>query len=198
MNSPQSTLLADIGIGIAAGLAATVATKYAQQALYGPMPQSVKGQEERVRPGEPPQIAAEKTARMLGHELDDRQRKMLGMVFKFGLGATWGPVYSLLRRHSRMDPLGAGFVTGAAMSLVVDEALTPAMGWSAPSRDYPTITHVRGFLNHMVFGAVAALAAEALYRLTETTPGDEEVPESLATPVFAPRSGAEAQAAMAG
>lgn len=167
----RSPLVADVGIGMAAGLVATQLTQYVQEAFYKPMPRLVKNEEERVRPGEPTRIAAKKAAHLFGRELNDRQLKMAGMIFKFGLGAGWGPVYSLLRRHSRMAPLGAGFVTGAAMSLVVDEAIMPAMGLSAPSRDYPTVTHVRGFAVHLVFGAVAALAAESLYRLTGTTPG---------------------------
>ena len=34
-------------------------------------------------------------------------------------------------------------------------ARTLALGFSAPSRDYPTVTHVRGFANHLIYGAVA-------------------------------------------
>ena len=67
-------------------------------------------------------------------------------------------------------PLGAGLVSGVALSLVVDEGLTPALGLSAPNRAYPAATHVRGFLAHLVWGAAAALAAEAIYRVTNTTP----------------------------
>jgi len=92
------------------------------------------------------------------------------MAIHYGLGVAWGPIYSLLRRHSRMEPVGAGLVTGAAMSLIVDEALTPALGFSAPSRDYPTATHLQGIVGHLVYGAAAALTAEAIYRLTDTAP----------------------------
>jgi uncharacterized membrane protein YagU involved in acid resistance len=82
----------------------------------------------------------------------------------------WGPLYCLLRRHGGMRPLGAGLVAGTALSLVVDEGLTPALGLSAPNRAYPAATHVRGFLAHLVWGAAAALAAEAAYRVTGTAP----------------------------
>ena len=53
---------------------------------------------------------------------------------------------------------------------MVDEGLAPALGLSAPNRAYPAATHLRGFLAHLVWGAAAALAAEALYRLTGTAP----------------------------
>ena len=58
----------------------------------------------------------------------------------------------------------------ASLSLVVDEGLAPALGLSAPNRDCPAGTHVRGFVAHLVWGAAAALAAEAVYRLTGTAP----------------------------
>jgi uncharacterized membrane protein YagU involved in acid resistance len=79
----------------------------------------------------------------------------------YGAGLACGPVYGFLRRFSGMEPLGAGVVTGAAMSLLVDEALTPALGYAAPSRDYPTATHARGFIAHLLFGLVIAATAEA-------------------------------------
>lgn len=164
----SDSLLLDLAIGLAAGFVATKVTEFSQEALYKPMPQSVKRQEERVRPGPPPQVAARKTAEALGHPLDEQQVKRAGMVIHYGLGLAWGPIYGLLRRYSRMEPLGAGIVTGAAFSLIVDEALTPALGFSAPSHDYPTITHVRGVVNHLVYGAVTALTAEAIYSLTDS------------------------------
>jgi uncharacterized membrane protein YagU involved in acid resistance len=69
-----------------------------------------------------------------------------------------------------MQPLGAGILTGATLSLIVDEGLTPALGFSPPNRDYPALTHVRGFLNHLAYGAAVAVAAEALYRLADAGP----------------------------
>jgi len=68
-----------------------------------------------------------------------------------------------------MTPLGAAVVTGASMSLLVDEALTPAMGFSAPSLDYPASTHVRGFVAHLAFGAIVAAIVETLCKATDTT-----------------------------
>lgn len=47
------------------------------------------------------------------------------------------------------------------MSLILDEGLVPALGLSAPNRDYPAFTHIRGALAHLVYGAAAALAARA-------------------------------------
>lgn len=170
MKQHQTSLTADLAIGVVAGLVATKVTEFAQDALYKPMPAAIKKREERVSPGPSPQVAAEKTAATMGYKLTKKQAELGGLAVHYGLGAAWGPIYGLLRRYSKMQPLGAGFVTGAAMSLIVDEALTPALGFSAPSRKYPTVTHARGLVGHLVFGAVVALTAEAIYRFSASDP----------------------------
>ena len=171
MDRPRDMLLADIGIGLVAGLAATKVYDLAQEALSRAMPAHIMEQEERLRPEPSSCTAARKISEGLGYRLDDRQLELATMAVHYGTGMAWGPVYSLLRRHGRMQPLGAGFVTGTAMSVIMDELLVPACGFCAPNQAFPIMTHVRGFLNHLVFGAAVALTAETLYRLTATTPG---------------------------
>jgi uncharacterized membrane protein YagU involved in acid resistance len=79
-----------------------------------------------------------------------------------------------MRRHGGMQPVAAGILTGAALSLIVDEGLAPALGFSAPNRDYPAFTHVRGLLNHLVYGIAVAATAEALHRFTDADPDRNE------------------------
>ena len=55
-----------------------------------------------------------------------------------------------------------GKLTGAAMSLIVDEGMTPLFGLSAPNRDYPLSTHPRGFVAHLTFGLGVAATAETV------------------------------------
>jgi uncharacterized membrane protein YagU involved in acid resistance len=170
MEPKTRTLLFDVAVGLVAGLVATKAYGFAQQAFYRPMPRHVRQEEQRVRPAPSSQVAAAKTAESLGYPLDEQQRKLAGSAVHYGLGAAWGPVYGLLRRHGGMQPLGAGILTGATLSLLVDEGLTPALGFSPPNRDYPALTHVRGFLNHLAYGVAVAVAAEALYKLADAGP----------------------------
>lgn len=167
MRASTRTLALDVAIGVLAGLAATKVTEWAQTALYRATPTQVQAQEERVRPGPPAEMAAEDLAGRFGVSLDDKARGRAGNVIHYALGAAWGPLYGLLRRHRRMTAPGAGLLSGAAMSLLVDETLTPALGYSAPNRDYPALTHVRGFVGHLAFGAANAVMAEALYRLID-------------------------------
>ena len=163
--------MVDVAAGLAAGLLATWATDLAQGPLRRATPEGAKRREARVSPGpSSSQVAARKIAERLGRPLDEPWLAPVAKAVHHGLGMAWGPVYCLLRRHGGMRPLGAGLVAGAALSLVVDEGLTPALGLSAPDRAYPVATHVRGLLAHLVWGAVAALSAEAIYRLTGTAP----------------------------
>ena len=167
----QPPLLADVAVGLLAGFVATKATDLAQGPLRRATPEGAKRREARVSPGpSSSHVAARRVAERLGRPVEDRRLRPVAKAVHHGLGMAWGPVYCLLRRHGGLEPLGAGLVAGAALSLVVDEGLTPALGLSAPNRAYPAATHLRGFLAHLVWGAAAALAAEALYRLTGTAP----------------------------
>ncbi|MDP9445176.1 MAG: hypothetical protein M3P83_12820, partial [Actinomycetota bacterium] len=65
-----------------------------------------------------------------------------------------------------LNPLTAGLATGAAMSLIADELMTPAFGFSAPNLDYPLVTHARGLAAHLTFGLAVAGVVEAGWTAT--------------------------------
>lgn len=167
MRDLAKPLAVDIAIGVVAGLVATKVTDWAQTALYSVTPAKVREKEECVRPGPPAEIAAEDLANRLGVQLDEKARARAGNAVHYTLGALWGPIYGQLRRNTHIGASGAAFVSGATMSLMIDEGLTPALGYSAPNRDYPVLTHVRGLAGHLVFGTVNAAVAEALSRLLD-------------------------------
>src|SRR5438270_212290 len=167
----SSTILAaDIAIGLTAGLVATSTTKPVQTLLRKLTPRAVIQREEQVRPGRPTKIAAKKLAAEMDAPLSNEQAERAATAIHYASGAPWGVIYALLRRHSGMTAVGAALATGTSMSIVLDECLSPACGLSAPDREYPTATHIRGYISHLAFGAVAAATAEALYRLTGTRP----------------------------
>lgn len=86
-----------------------------------------------------------------------------GPPFEIAARKTTGtPTYTFLRRWTDLNPVSAGLLSGAAMSLLVDEGMTPLMGFSAPNRDYPLSTHLRGFVAHLAFGLGVAATAEAI------------------------------------
>lgn len=155
-------LLLDLAIGLAAGYAATQVTQAIQPVLYRLTPRAVKQREESVRPGQPSRIAAKKIGKQMGIAMRGKWLARAASALHCGTGLAWGPVYGLLRRFSGMRPWWAGLATGAAMSLIVDETLSPALGCSAPGGEYPVATHARGLITHLLFGLTVAASAEAL------------------------------------
>lgn len=160
MNATELTKGA--GVAAVAGVIGTKAMEPVSMKLYQLQSGADRRREEEVRPGPPYQIAAGKAARLAGVDLQGRALERAGLVFHYGLAISWAPVYQLLRRKTRLGPLAAGVATGAAMSLIADEGLTPALGFSAPNRQYPLSTHLRAFAAHIVFGLTIAGVTEAL------------------------------------
>ena len=120
--------------------------------LYELEPEEERQKEDEFRPGPPFYIAAKKTTEALGIELSEKHLQNLATYgFHYGLGMGWGPTYNFLRRWTDLNPVSAGLLSGAAMSLLVDEGMTPLLGFSAPNRDYPLATHLRGFVAHLAF-----------------------------------------------
>lgn len=161
-------VISDVGIGLIGGYVGTQVMERASMKLYELESEEDRKREEEIRPGPPYEIAARQTTQALGIELSDEQLQKIAIYgFHYGLGMGWGPVYTLLRRWTDLDPVPAGLLSGAAMSIVVDEGMTPLLGFSAPNRAYPLSTHLRGFAAHLVFGLAVAATAETLYWLGE-------------------------------
>ncbi len=165
----NQTAIADVGIGLIGGYVGTKVMERASMTLYQWESEEARRQEDAVRPGPPYELAARKITGLLGLRLSDQQIQTVGTVlFHYGLGMSWGPVYTRLRRRTGLNPVAAGLGTGAAMSLIVDEGLTPVLGFSAPNRAYPLVTHLRGVLAHLVFGLGVAATAETITWLGRT------------------------------
>ncbi len=159
-------LISDVGVGMIGGYVGTQVMERVAMKLYELESEEARRQEDEARPGEPPIVAARKTTQWLGLELSEEQIETLGMyLFHYGLGMSWGPLYTLLRRETNLGPVSAGLLVGAAMSILVDEGMTPLLGFSAPNRDYPLVTHLRGAAAHLAFGLGVAGTAETLYWL---------------------------------
>lgn len=161
MMTQSKELLATIGL--IGGYVGTKVMEPVAMKLYQWESAEDREQEDAVRPGPPYEVAARKTTQLLGLNLSDQQLQTLGTThFHYGLGMSWGPVYPLLRQRTDLSPVVAGLGTEAAMSLIVDEGLTPLLGFSAPNRAYPLVTHVRGMVAHLAFSLGVAATVELL------------------------------------
>jgi uncharacterized membrane protein YagU involved in acid resistance len=159
-------VITDLLIAPIAGFAGTKVMEPVSMGLYNLESPRDRAQEDAVRPGVPFEIAAKKTLGALGFNLEGPALERAGLAFHYGLAIGWAPVYALLRRTTPLNPLAAGLVSGAAMSLLIDEGMTPMIGFSAPDRAYPASTHVRGFIAHLVFGLAIAAVTETAWALS--------------------------------
>jgi hypothetical protein len=164
------TLLTDLALAPVAGYAGTKLMEPVSSKLYELESQADREREDAVRPGMPYAVAARKATHLLGINLSSKNMERLSLLFHYGLAIQWAPLYPLLRRRTSLSPASAGLVTGTAMSLIADELMTPALGFSAPNRAYPLSTHLRGFLAHLVFGLGVAATTEAGWRLLGRRP----------------------------
>lgn len=160
----------DLAAASLAGYLGTKAMEPVSMKLYELESEQDRARENTARPGPPYRIAAEKTARLLGLQLSEQQMQQSAMLFHYGLAVSWAPVYAVLRRRGRLRPIPAGLAMGSAMSLIADEGITPALGFSAPNRAYPLVTHLRGYLAHLAFGLGVAAVTEVAWFLRGRRP----------------------------
>ncbi|OLT35730.1 DUF1440 domain-containing protein [Actinomadura sp. CNU-125] len=170
MNTTTADLLTDAAIAPVAGYAATKVMEPVSMKLYQLQSDTARGREDDARPGSPSQIAADKTLGLLGIHLKGTTRERSGTAFHYGLAISWASVYTLLRRTTGLNPVAAGLTAGAAMSMIVDEGITPLAGFSAPNRAYPAVTHLRGFAAHLAFGLAVAAVTETAWTILGRRP----------------------------
>jgi uncharacterized membrane protein YagU involved in acid resistance len=166
----MTAVVTDLALAPVAGYIGTKVMEPVSAKLYELESEQDRAREDAVRPGPPYMLAAQKSADLLGLKLSDKQMERLSLLFHYGLAIQWAPLYAVLRRRTSLGPPAAGLATGAAMSLLADELMTPALGFSAPNRSYPLSTHVRGFVAHLVFGLGVAVTTEAGWRLLGRRP----------------------------
>jgi uncharacterized membrane protein YagU involved in acid resistance len=138
--------------------------------LYQLESEADQAREDAARPGPPYRVAAEKIAGTLRLSPSEQSLDRAGLALHYGLALSWAPVYAVLRRHTRLRPIAAGVATGTAMSLLADEVMTPALGFSAPNRAYPLATHARGVAAHLVFGLAVAATTETAWTVLRARP----------------------------
>ncbi|MEX1069632.1 MAG: DUF1440 domain-containing protein [Chloroflexota bacterium] len=156
-----------MAVAMVGGFVATKAMEPVTTALYGAESEADRERERQVSPGVPYRVAAEKVTRRLGLRLSDPQLDRAGLIFHYGLGVGWAPLYAVLRRRWRVPAPQAGIATGLALFAIVDEGLNPIIGSSAPPQAHPVASHVRGFVGHLAYGLALAAAVEAIWLLLD-------------------------------
>lgn len=97
-------------------------------------------------------------------KLTRHEKQIAGAVAHYAMGATSGAVYGIAAEVSPTTTLGFGLPFGAAVWLVADEGIVPALGLSKGPTEYPVSVHAYAFASHLVFGASTEVVRLAIRR----------------------------------
>lgn len=100
--------------------------------------------------------------RVLGHELQESEKKPAGAAVHYAFGTVTGGLYGALAEVTPQVTSAAGIPFGAAFWLLADEISVPALGLSKGPAEYPVSTHVYALASHLVYGATAELSRRAI------------------------------------
>jgi hypothetical protein len=93
-------------------------------------------------------------------------RLALGTAVHYAFGATLGVAYGWMSTRAPAVRAGYGTIYGAAVWLVADEMLMPALRLSRGPRQLPAGVHAYALADHLIFGATLESATRLLRRGT--------------------------------
>jgi hypothetical protein len=92
------------------------------------------------------------------------EKQKAGAVVHYAFGAGSGAIYGAMAEVVPAATVCEGTAFGAAVWLIADEGVVPAIGLSRKPTDYPLSIHAYSFASHMVYGLTAELVRRAVRR----------------------------------
>lgn len=154
----------DILAGAVAGVAAIWVADKLDQAIYrAGGPEGVR-KTEAARPGgmDPAHVLAKHAADAVGVDVGDPKNNPAGHTIHYGIAASMGALYGLLRGMSPGVSTGRGALFGIAMFILQDETGNTVMGTAGNPLNYPIRDHARGAAAHTLFGIVTDLGTRLI------------------------------------
>jgi len=135
------------------------------QPSEGPNPNETSGQSQAEK--EQQDDATVETAKvisrnLLGHELQESEKKAAGAAVHYAFGAVTGGLYGAMAEVTPQVTAAAGLPFGAVFWVVADEVAVPVLGLAKGPTEYPVSTHVYSLASHLVYGVTAELSRRAM------------------------------------
>jgi putative membrane protein len=103
--------------------------------------------------------------RLFGLELTEGEEKeMAGAVVHYAFGVATGGLYGAIAELKPATTAVAGLPFGAAVWLIADEIVVPALGLSKPPTEYPLSTHAYSVASHLVYGLTTEIVRREVRR----------------------------------
>jgi len=152
--------------GLVGGLVASfVMTEY--QALLSKL--SEEEEKSKKKKEEPANV---KTAEAISenvfdHKLKKSEKEPAGEAVHHAMGATSGLIYGIAAEIAPVTTAGLGLPFGAAVWLVADDIVVPALGLSKPATKYPLSTNAYALSSHLVYGLTTDLVRRGVRNLLD-------------------------------
>ncbi len=101
---------------------------------------------------------------VFGRRLMERDKEGAGAVAHYAMGVTSGAIYGVAAEMLPAATAGAGLPFGAAVWMIADEFVVPALGLSKPPTEYPPSTHAYALASHLVYGLTTEMVRRAVRR----------------------------------
>jgi len=143
--------------GVLAGVAMNAATTF----FLERQSKASRKIERAISPGGVPAATARRMLEVVGAEADEETVRKLGAALHWTFPVVGGIAVGNVTT-GKADPLPASLASAVAMWALFDEITPWVSGSSAPPRAYPFVTHMRGLVGHLVFGATLGVALSVL------------------------------------
>lgn len=99
------------------------------------------------------------------HQLMKSEKEPAGIAVHYAMGATSGLIYGIAAEVASVTTVGLGLPFGAAVWLVADDIVVPALGLAKPATEYPLSTHAYALSSHLVYGLTTDLVRQGVRKL---------------------------------
>ncbi len=130
---------------------------------------SEEEKESKKKKEEPANVkAAEEISKaVFDHRLKKSEKEPAGEAMHYAMGATSGLIYGIASEIALLTTVGLGLPFGAAVWLVADDVVVPALGLAKPATEYPLSTHAYALSSHLVYGLTTDLVRRGVRSLLD-------------------------------
>jgi putative membrane protein len=96
------------------------------------------------------------------HHLTKSEKEKAGAATHYAMGVGSGAIYGAVAEVMPLATVAEGLPFGAAVWVIADEGVVPALGLSRSPTEYPASIHAYSLASHLVYGLTTELVRRAI------------------------------------
>jgi putative membrane protein len=169
--SMKETNASDVVKGAVAGLIGGIVASFVMS-QFQTLLSTMSEEEKKLKKKKEDEPANVKTAEAISenvfdHKLKKSEKEPAGEAVHYAMGATSGLIYGIASEIAPITTVGLGLPFGAAVWLVADDVVVPALGLAKPANEYPLSAHAYALSSHLVYGLTTDLVRRAVRDLLD-------------------------------